>query len=573
MKSESKASTENLSSRRTFLGQTGVLAGAALLPATLRGEKKDEAAPPKPTATEPTATAPYLTSVVTLKPTGWNLNARRFVDAPTWAWEPFPGAAGYVVMVAAANDRKARTIKLTEPRYDMGGDWAQLPYGRIDLLAWAVDRDGKALCAAWPNASGGRRFYKSQDFDGKKQAPLDWKKSVERAMAYLLAPARDQVHAFEGDMPRLAWSSSEESITGQRRLFAFPCLHYPAYIRAYHAFAAEFPHHPLAPEAIRQAGQYADWLLEHRQPATWRCGLMPYSTISSGEFHGLNEGRNIMLFRSARVGDAMILMYRQTGKRKYLDYAHHIAGVLIDMQNPDGSWPLRIDPETGAIVENYTSAAIVPAKFLGALEQLEPNPKYAAARLKAVQWVLANPVRDNRWESPYEDVVNSPPFMNLQNWDINETICYLAHYHRNDPAMLPVAEKIHRFIEDQFVIWNSDDQAIVEQQVPAPVVLEQYACYRPMECHTATWVRTLIAMHRYTGNEVYLQKAINGANAILGGQQETGAYSTWGFDQRFGRPSLTLDWPGCNAMAVDGLITLDRYLRALPRSQAEEQPL
>ena len=38
-----------------------------------------------------------------------------------------------------------------------------------------------------------------------------------------------------------------------------------------------------------------------------------------------------------------------------------------------------------------------------------------------------------------------------------------------------------------------------------------------------------------------------GPEAPSQGQQESGAFSTWGFDIRFGRPLSQLNWPGDNA--------------------------
>lgn len=561
--------TPPFTSRRVFLGQAGFTVGAAVL--ATRGFAQ-EAVSPAPATGEPKVAEKVPGERTLQAVVDWTLAATRFVDPPTWAWKPFPGAAAYVVMVAGAGETEARTIRLKEPRYDMARDWASLQIGPVSLIAWAEDEQGRALCAAWPNAAGGRRFYKSPDFDGVVQKPLDWRASAERCMAYLLAPARDKVHAFEGDMPRLAWSCCEESITGQRRLTAFPALHYPGYIFAYHLFAEEFPRSPLAPVARQHARRYGDWLLEHRQPAGWRCGLFPFSTIENGKFEGHLEGKNITLFRAARVGEAMVDLFRQTGEKKYLAYAHHLADVFVDLQRSDGSWPFRVDPKDGRVVAEYTSAAITPARLMGLLEQVEPNATYSAARAKAAQWVLENPVRTRRWQGMYEDVAAQEPFRNLHHWDTHETISYLLHYRPRDPASIAIAEGLNRYVEDQFVLWQPDDHCVIER-VPTPTALEQYACYRPMEVHTAHWIRTLLALDRATGKEIYLQKATSAANSILRAQAENGAYSTWGYDVRFRRPLLTMDWPGCNAEAVRGLLELVRYTRDVKKARAGQPAL
>jgi uncharacterized protein YyaL (SSP411 family) len=93
-----------------------------------------------------------------------------------------------------------------------------------------------------------------------------------------------------------------------------------------------------------------------------------------------------------------------------------------------------------------------------------------------------------------------------------------------------------------------------------------------MEVHTGIWITSLLVLHRSTGKGKYLIKAINAGNSILMAQQKNGAYSTWGFDIRFRRPLLTMDWPGCNAVAVSALLQLNRYAQS-PSGRNEEQPL
>jgi hypothetical protein len=504
---------------------------------------------------------------VGLVQTGWNLYATRFVFAPTWTWERRDGAAAYVVSFAHENDSAARTVRLQAPIYDMARDWPTIDVGCIDMIAIAVNGEGQELGPAWR-----KRFHKSPGFDGIKQQPLDYVGSIDRNMSYLLAPARDKVEDFERGLPRSCWSSSEESATGRRRLLSFPALHHPSFILAYLAYAAQRPDGPHANDALHEAKQYGDWLLANRLPADWRCGLFPYSTIQNGKPEGYIEGRNITLFRAARVGEAMVAMFRQFQDQRYLDYARHLADKYVELQRGDGSWPYRIDPKDGRIVEAYTSNAVTPARLFGLLEEIEPNEKYAAARERAMRWVTENPVRNRRWQGMYEDVASSVPYRNLQHWDTNEAIRYLVHYRRQDAEIIGVVEELNRYIEDQFIVWKDGDRAIADR-CPAPTALEQYTCYRPMESHTAVWIRSLIALHRATGDDTYITKAMNAANAIVMAQQESGAYSTWGFDPRFKRPLLTQDWPGCNAVAVYGLLELIRYAGSLPVSRALVQPI
>ena len=549
------------SSRRSFLGQAGLVAGAAILPAGfVRGTDN-------PPISFQDNDKNELRWEVRLVQTGWNTYSTRFVYAPAWTWEPVKGAAAYIVAFADSEDKQASTIRLSTPYYDMTKEWSHIANGGVDIIAWAVDEKDNPICSAWR-----KRFNKSPAFDGKKQEALNWQDSLDRAMTYLLAPARDKVEDFEGDMPRSCWSSCEESMSGQRRLMAFPALHHPSFIFAFLAYAQQFPDSKLTPAALKQSKQYADWLLANRLPATWRCGLFPFSTIQQGKMEGYIEGKNITLFRAGRVGEAMVLLYKQFNEKKYLDYAAHIANTFTGLQQPNGSWPYRVNPLDGKVVETYTSNAVSPARLFGMLEQVNADANYAASRKKAIEWMMENPVKTKRWQGMFEDIGAKIPYQNLEHWDTNELIRYIAHYHRNDPAFVKVAEDLNHYIEDQFVVWQTGDKC-VSDQCPTPTVMEQYACYRPMEVHTGMWIMSLIALHRSTGKEEYLAKAINAGNAIVRAQQKNGAYSTWGFDIRFGRPLLTMDWPGCNAVAVAALLQLNHYVNSLPGSADEKQVL
>ena len=554
----------NSNSRRCFLSQAGLAVGAAILPLNIIRARE---VPLDFRFSESDEEKENPRWEINLKQTGWNVYSSRYVNYPVWTWEPIQGAAAYIIQLAHADDIKAQSFRINTPEYNMEKYWPDIPTGAIDMIAWAVDSGDKPLCSAWR-----KRFYKSPGFDGKGQEPINWKESIDRAMAYLLAPARDKVEDFEGDMPRSCWSSCEESISGQRRLMAFPALHHPSFIFAYLDYVQQFPQSKHTPVALKQARQYGDWLLKNRLPADWRCGLFPFSTIQQGKTEGYIEGKNITLFRAGRVGEAMVALYKQFKDEGYLNYALHIANTFVSLQRPDGSWPYRVNPRDGKVVEDYTSNAVSPARLLGMLENIKPDEKFAASRKLAIDWVLENPVKTRLWQGMYEDIGARIPYQNLEHWDTNEMIRYLAYYHSNDSSSVKIMESLNRYIEDQFVIWQQGDKCISDH-CPTPTVMEQYTCYKPMEVHTGMWIMSLIALHRSTGTKEYLTKAINAGNSIVSAQQKNGAYSTWGFDTRFERPLLTMDWPGCNAVALSALLQLNHYVKSLPVSGNEKQPL
>lgn len=488
--------------------------------------------------------------------------APRLVGPPNLQWSPVTGIDHFVVRVADA-DRVVWTSEVTEHRIDLGPAWQRLPLGRVDVLVQGYDAAGTERAVR-----GHRGFFKAPGWDGSRPAPAEYPAAVRSAMEYLLAPARDTVHDYEAGLPRNVWSCFEDSPTGHRAQLAYPAQHLASFMIAYLQFAHRQPDDALAGEAVRQAGRYGDWLLEHRLPTDWRCGGLPYSTIQRGDFSGGTEGEAITLFRAGRAAEGMVALFDADGDRRYLDYAGAIAEVLVELQSDDGSWPYRVNPRDGAIVEQYASGVVTPMRLFGLLDQRLDAPRFTAARAAAESWLIAGPIATGRWQGQYEDITEQPPWQNLQHWDTNETIRYLLSDHCAAPDRVAMAVALNDYIEDQFVLWQPETTGPVTVRCPTPTVLEQYQCYHPMEVHTGNWLLSLQALHRATGNDDYLAKGIAAANAIVAGQSPDGSLSTWGFDQRFGTPLWTINWPGCHACAVTALLRFTAYLDSLANPHA-----
>ncbi|MGH3385090.1 MAG: hypothetical protein ACRDO1_10970, partial [Nocardioidaceae bacterium] len=414
---------------------------------------------------------------------------------------------------------------------------------------------------------GYRRFWRVPGFDGMDQEPADWAGCVDRSVAHLLAPARDEVEEYERDDPRSAWTAFEDSVTGMRGRIVYPALHHTTFIMVFLAYAERWPDRTAASAARRQAVEYGGWLLDHSLPADWRCGGLAPSTVDHGEVGGGVEGESITLFRQARAAEAYLLLAGGTGDARFTAGAERVAAVLLDLQRDDGSWPFRVDPRTGDTTEDYTSASIGPIRLFRLLEDTgvgsaADRAAWREARVRAEHWLLAGPISDGRWEGMYEDIPGLPAWSNLQNWDTNETIRYLCSDGCDLPDRIDHARRLNAYIEDQFVVWAAEDSPVGVRCL-TPSVLEQYRCFWPMEVHTGHWLMSLLALHHATGEKHYLSKGVAAANAIAAGQVENGALSTWGFDRRFGTTPMPVNWPGCNAFAAHALLRWQEYYDAV----------
>jgi hypothetical protein len=134
-----------------------------------------------------------------------------------------------------------------------------------------------------------------------------------------------------------------------------------------------------------------------------------------------------------------------------------------------------------------------------------------------------------------------------------------------------LARRLTRFLEDQFVIFSSESEAFVHQtkgivHVKGPLAFEQFVCWFPMEAHGSHYLRTLIALHKATGDPVYLEKARATGNAICALQFEDGQFSTLGAryyqDGKIVSDKETgYNWYNANVAASMALYALDAYVK------------
>jgi hypothetical protein len=323
---------------------------------------------------------------------------------------------------------------------------------------------------------------------------------------------------------------------------------------------------PESEKALRLARVAADWALEHRLPKDGALPLFPYSTISRGKFIGGIEADRVNLLRASWIGLSLVHLYEVTHDPKYLEYARHIAEVTVRFQAADGSFPYRLNPKTGEVTESFCTGAIQFALLVEALMPHGIDPQLQLAGERAIDWMIADPAQTNHWQGGYEDVGEFRPYQNLTHWETQMLIQYLCRNRDHDPDYVPLAKRLNRFVEDQFVLFGPDSEA---HPVPikGPLVFEQFACWWPMEGHAGYWIQTLIALHRATGDASYLDKARAAANAISAQQFEDGSISNWGTRWlENGEPrgeSCGHNWYNTNAIASAALYGLIEYEQEL----------
>ena len=488
----------------------------------------------------------------------WNHFARRFIEAPVYRLgAPFPPhPLANFWRLELKQDGLQYVIESDQPVLDTQPVWSKL-HSASWVFATLIEYDktyGWCLCSraigAFPGTGNIGKFVKAPDWLDHEEAPLDFAASVRRNLDWFDSLENHPKATYrEKGMPAWWWHAAEggDPVNGDFLPGSFPATGSQG-IGALLAAARVWPDRAAHYRGI--AGAIGDWLLKNHTPMTGAVPGMPYTAMREGKFEYSVDGSAVNLTRSSIPGSMMLLLHRTTGAPKYLEYAQHIAGVLIRFIREDGSMPYRVNPSTGEEVEPYTCGNQGVGLFLLDLDKVAPDPRWREAAARITRWAIDHPLRDFNWKGCFEDIREHRPFINLTGMD---ALCAVRLLCRQ--GELAHARKLFRWVEDQFV--NFGDELSLKVPTFYPSVREQWLCDFPMEGHASNYAGTCWEMHRATGDATYRRKGIATLNAIVQSQRADGAYSTWGVDRRTGKRLVGYggegSWFNANHAATSGL--------------------
>lgn len=480
---------------------------------------------------------------------GANAFSRQFIDAPEFSLLPVPGTAKYQAVIRQ-NDEE-RTVSAGQPLLTLNRPWKRINVGKFSLCLRWVDARGIVLREETSER------VKAPDFHGFSEPESDWSAHADRNIAYLVHESYNNITApyREPGVPVWIWAATP------RHEASYPCITINNMIWAFLAHVKNGG--PQSGEALELARVSADWALAHRHPDAGALPLFPYSTITRGSFGGSVEGESVNLLRASWFAISLVDLYAVTRHEPYLEYARHIADITVKFQNADGSFPYRVNPETGAVTEQYNCSVMEFVELTEKLAAYGYEEKRALAARRALEWVLAYVCATHNWKAAYEDVGETRFYTNLSQMPAQPLIRYLCRHKDENPTYLPEAIRLNRWVEDQFVTFGPDNAAS-PVRAKGPLVFEQFLCWWPMDGHTANWILSLIELHRATGKRAYLDKARAAANAICAAQYEDGQFSTWGRDYQTGEsPANSDNWYNAGTFSDWALYTLAQYTREL----------
>ena len=457
---------------------------------------------------------------------GWNIYAQQFMFAPTFWVAPVQGAQSYAVTLQNRTGRICRsttrfrtesicTVRETKGAphsyertqeqavaIDVAEIWEQLPAAE-GYVAWidALGAEGKSLGQTRVFA-----FHKPEMFQGVVfDAGCNYLDSVRRNFRPLIGECRIDV------------KNGRPPLSGYRMTIQFPTRVYTQIIDAFLAYAELAAENDQEKqEAISYARDFGQQLIEIQIKEGPYRGLTQSHTESWGSKNMLQPDRGGM------AGTSLLKLYAVTRDGKFLTTAVQIADVLKSTQLPDGRWVYRVNAKTGKVTDDYTSDHAEEILFLDRLVNEHGRQDFAACRDKAVHWMLENPAKTMLWPNSYEDTgTMKGPYANQQHWDTEYFIRYLIRHATPANGYKEIAEKLCRYVEDQFVIWETSGLPMWM----GPGAKEKYSFPKLDVC--GPLLRIYQDMHEGTGNPLYLEKARLIANALTRYQLPNGFYPTF----------------------------------------------
>jgi hypothetical protein len=253
-------------------------------------------------------------------------------------------------------------------------------------------------------------------------------------------------------------------------------------------------------EALARARAYADWILEHRTPATDTYGNLPYSTQTDAVMGGGWDGPAIMTDKPAMFGLRLLRLYDITDEDSYWQGAREIAAVLAANQlsgdaTDNGRWPFRVVPLDGSVTQDYTGHLQPAVRFFDAMAARTGDPAYAAVRDRTWQWLLnnpGNPAADSyqRWEGFYEDQTPEMQIGKRDHYSAHEMIVELTG--RRPFGWQAMAATILDSVADDYLI--TDPETVYGPYVPC--TLEWEGWEQATYAASLQFARTALLLHQ-----------------------------------------------------------------------------
>jgi len=298
----------------------------------------------------------------------------------------------------------------------------------------------------------------------------------------------------------------------------------------------------LGDEAVKQNMVYmADYWLDHglsKPTDTWANTVFSYDTVRhSGVYDGdMVAGKGVLQpDKAASFASELVVLYKMTGNRRYLDAAVKMADMLVKHVRPGDTdhspWPFRVVAATGQTAQakmtveyfeapnpgevdmkrNHTIAASYTTNWTGALRLFDGLAAlnagdvagYAKTKAILITWLKTYPFRNQKWGPFFEDV----PTAMWSETEINADT--MAYYLLENPQFDPQAGEFARRALD----WSEAMFANREwQDVGVLPINEQTTYKQPGNSHSSRHASLELLYGEKTGDRTREDAAIRRLN-------------------------------------------------------------
>ena len=483
----------------------------------------------------------------------WNGYSFKFIYAPAFDFDDVEGAVSYIYSVTFGDT--CLQFGASSPREALTPVWNNIPLGPVTLSVRAVDDTCNPVGA--PQV---RTFERDCPFVGPYEpAGAD----------YLEAAIKDALYVHNSPIAQ-GWLK-DTTPDMEYNLNCYPSKIWSGTIQTECFLASVRPEY--REEALTIARKAADALLMVAQTSD---GALPFFTPTYFCPEGITlvwyiqrvidlNRDNTMFVDAVMTAKAMLDLYDATGEKKYFDLACNIANTYKNLQAEDGSWPVKVNWNTG---EPLNDARCMPTSILQLAQRLRDDYKvkgFDQMIAKTEEWLWQNTISTFNFNGQFEDVkvTDKAAYQNLTNCIAVDCIEYLLQKPKPTQKEIDACIEMARFAEDQFTRWHSpyDSDAEVPQDIKtySPYVFEQYSFQCAIDASTAGVARAWMCIWEKTGDMLALAKAKALMDTLVKCQDaETGCIPT----------SLTMtyehdcteDWSNCVYHVITGLVQLDNIL-------------
>lgn len=415
----------------------------------------------------------------------WNKFSKKFMYAPAFDFAEVEGAVKY--RFTASQEGFEKSFEDKSPKAPLSSIWSDIPVGDTRLKVVALDEKGAEIGVA-----GEREFFRDYPFTAPYLGKV---RPYEEAakMALLYNDGIPQIQAWK--------DSTEPDMTYKHN--TYPDKIIGATIRNECLVARLFPE--KKENALQIARNAAQFLIDQSRPEGDPLAFFPPTYYKDLIASANNQGK-IMTMDPIFAGEAFLDLFDATGDELYKDRAVKIANTYKAIQREDGSYPIKMEYETGEPVNDASAMLTSLLRYLRRLEKDYGVKGFEETLAKGEKWMKEKALETFDFTGQFEDVgVDVEPYQNLTNCTAAPYASYLLRYGTEED--INDARDLIRLSEDQFVHWTSRPDANGIHHVQVPCVHEQYKYETPVDNSSCNVANAYLDLYEKTGDKLALAKA------------------------------------------------------------------